>query len=71
MTTLTAGECKRQRRSWVIGGGGLPATSTPSVSCRQLVAKGEWLVPAAERPKGWERLGVHDPFVKSAKKGVA
>lgn len=62
---------QRQRRSWAVGGGGLPCTDTPSLVCRQLVAKGEWLVPALERPKGWELLGVRDPFAKSARKGVA
>lgn len=70
MTTPATNDGKRQQRSWVSGGGEVPSTATPLLGCRQLVAKGEWLVPTAERPKGWERLGVRDPFVGSARKGA-
>jgi len=36
-------------------------TSLPEpLPCKQLVKDGIWQVPASERPKGWERMGVKE-----------
>ena len=39
------------------------ATELGQISCgvRQLVKDGCWCVPPAERPAGWEKMGVREP----------